>query len=326
MAAQGSNIDKETSSGNSNGSLELYCWYSSFYSRKVLFALHEKCLNFKSIIVDLSKIEQYQPWYLRLNPRGEVPTLKDGVKIIPDSGRILDYLEDNFSNGNTPRLMPEKGTEEIQHVKKMRDLLVVVPIPLITFGCLYHPDLTTDMKISSCERKKRLSFMSNISNNLDQLMEKYPEFKEVYEEKKQRLQTFLSEFQDGNKVKTALDNLEVTLDIVEQELASHTGDKSSWWLCWQNFAIPDIILTLILQRLSDLGLSNRYLIKDKRPHLSQYFKQVQEREAYKKTFHQRAGFLCKICCDKKRGVTAIGVVAVVVGVIAFGALAYRRMK
>ncbi|XP_076332178.1 ganglioside-induced differentiation-associated protein 1-like isoform X2 [Tachypleus tridentatus] len=290
----------------------------------VLFALHEKCLNFKSSIVDLSKSDQYQPWYLRLNSRGEVPTLRDGVKIIPHSGQILDYLEDNFSDENTPPLMPAKETKEMQCVKKMRDLLVMVPIPLITFGCLYYPNLTTDMKISYCERKKRLSFMSNISNNLDQLMKKYPEFKKVYEEKKQCFQTFLSEYQNENKVRTALDNLDLTLDIIEQELASHTGDKSSWWLCWKNFAIPDIILALILQRLNELGLYNRYLLEGKRLHLYQYFKKVQDRDAYKKTFQE--GFRCKVHYNKKRGVIAIGVVMVVVGVVVFGALAYRRMK
>jgi len=62
-------------------------------------ALHEKKLPFKTHFVNIAKSEQYQPWFLEMNPRGEVPVLKDGVKIIPDSSRIIDYLEDNFSNG-----------------------------------------------------------------------------------------------------------------------------------------------------------------------------------------------------------------------------------
>lgn len=63
-------------------------------------ALHEKNLPFEVHIVDLIKGAQYEPWFLQLNPRGEVPVLQDTGKIIPDSGRIIDYLEDNFSNGN----------------------------------------------------------------------------------------------------------------------------------------------------------------------------------------------------------------------------------
>lgn len=62
-------------------------------------ALHEKRLNFESIIVNIMKGAQYERWFLRVNPRGEVPVLQDDAKIIPDSNRIIDYLEDNFSNG-----------------------------------------------------------------------------------------------------------------------------------------------------------------------------------------------------------------------------------
>lgn len=329
MAAEDSsdvNLTSNDNNSSSNGPLELYYWYTSFYSRKVLFALHEKHLSFKSNIVNLGKGDQYQPWYLKLNPRGEVPVFKDGVKVIPDSGRILDYLEDNFSNGNTPRLMPEKGTEGTQHVKQWRELLDSVPVPLITFGCLYHSHLTTNMKISSFERKQRLSLMSTVSTDLDLMMEKYPEFKELYQEKKQRLETLISDAQDVDKIKAALDNLETTLDTVEQELASHDGDKSSWWLCSQKFAIPDITLALVLQRLHDLGLSTRYLTVDKRPHLVQYFKKVQEREGYKKTIGHGAGLLHKICCSKKTHLAVIGVAVTVISVIAIGAVVYKRVK
>lgn len=62
-------------------------------------ALYEKKIPFTTKLVDITKGEQYQPWYLKINPKGEVPVLKDGIKFIPDSVRIIDYLEDNFSNG-----------------------------------------------------------------------------------------------------------------------------------------------------------------------------------------------------------------------------------
>lgn len=66
---------------------------------QVLMALYEKKIPFTTKLVDITKGEQYKPWYLKINPKGEVPVLKDGVKLIPDSVRIIDYLEDNFSNG-----------------------------------------------------------------------------------------------------------------------------------------------------------------------------------------------------------------------------------
>lgn len=62
-------------------------------------ALYEKHLSFNSHLIDLTKNEQYNPWFLQINPRGEVPVLQDSGKIIPDSSRIIDYLDDNFNNG-----------------------------------------------------------------------------------------------------------------------------------------------------------------------------------------------------------------------------------
>lgn len=68
-------------------------------------ALYEKNLPFESHIVNITKGAQYEPWFLQLNPKGEVPVLQDTGKIIPDSTRIIDYLEDNFSNGTLQKLI-----------------------------------------------------------------------------------------------------------------------------------------------------------------------------------------------------------------------------
>ena len=43
--------------------------------------------------------DQYDRSFLRLNPLGEVPVIKHGGKVIPDSSAILQYLENNFNEG-----------------------------------------------------------------------------------------------------------------------------------------------------------------------------------------------------------------------------------
>lgn len=76
----------------------LFSRVSSFF--QVVMTLHEKKLPFDSVIINITKGEQYSPTFLKVNPRGEVPVLQDSGKVIPDSARIIDYLEDNFTNGN----------------------------------------------------------------------------------------------------------------------------------------------------------------------------------------------------------------------------------
>lgn len=68
-------------------------------------ALYEKNIEFEPLLVDITKGEQYSSWFLDINPRGEIPVLKVKNEVIPDSTRILDYLEFYLD----PGLFPNKS-------------------------------------------------------------------------------------------------------------------------------------------------------------------------------------------------------------------------
>ena len=61
---------------------------------KVSIMLEELGLKYKVHKIDLGKEEQKQKWFLKLNPNGRIPVIKDNEskKIIFDSGAILYYL------------------------------------------------------------------------------------------------------------------------------------------------------------------------------------------------------------------------------------------
>lgn len=62
-------------------------------------ALYEKNIDFEPVVLDITKGEQYSPWFLEINPRGEIPVLKVGNQVIPDSTRILDFLDSHLKPG-----------------------------------------------------------------------------------------------------------------------------------------------------------------------------------------------------------------------------------
>ena len=66
--------------------------------------LDEKGLDFETQDINLFKNEQYNPEYLKLNPKGVVPTLDHDGNIIIESTLICEYLDDTFPN---PSLVPE---------------------------------------------------------------------------------------------------------------------------------------------------------------------------------------------------------------------------
>ena len=78
--------------------LELYHYDRSTAAQKIRIALAEKQLDWTSRVLDTSVgvREHLRPEYLKLNPRGLVPTLVHDGRAIRESQVILEYLEDAF--------------------------------------------------------------------------------------------------------------------------------------------------------------------------------------------------------------------------------------
>ena len=76
--------------------LELYHNDTSTCAQKVRVTLAEKSLEWKSHHLDLRAGDQQKPEYLKLNPRGVVPTLVDRGRAVRESNVIMEYLEDEY--------------------------------------------------------------------------------------------------------------------------------------------------------------------------------------------------------------------------------------
>ncbi len=88
--------------------LELYDFNNSVCAQKVRMTLAEKGLDWTERTVDLFRLEQYDPKYLAVNPKGVVPTLvHDGTPVI-ESTLICEYLDDVFPD---PPLRPAAPAE-----------------------------------------------------------------------------------------------------------------------------------------------------------------------------------------------------------------------
>ncbi len=83
--------------------IKFYNFPLSSNSRKVRILLIEKGLEFERVNIDLSKKEQKNPEYLKINPFGQVPALDDDGFILYDSTIINEYLEDEYPH---PPLLP----------------------------------------------------------------------------------------------------------------------------------------------------------------------------------------------------------------------------
>jgi glutathione S-transferase len=84
--------------------LLLYDFGNSVCCQKVRITLRAKGLEWQSARVDLFKAEQYDPNYLKLNPKGVVPTLVHDGRPVIESTLICEYIDAAFPR--PPKLIP----------------------------------------------------------------------------------------------------------------------------------------------------------------------------------------------------------------------------
>jgi len=89
----------------------LYHFNNSVCSEKVRMVLFEKGVDWESREVDLFKSEQFDPEYLKLNPKGVVPTLVDDGRALTESTLIAEYLDEKHPE---PPLKPADPAERAQ--------------------------------------------------------------------------------------------------------------------------------------------------------------------------------------------------------------------
>jgi len=110
--------------------LEVIWASGSPYSWSVLLTLEVKKLQYKSTLIELFKGENRTPEFLKMNPRGKVPVLRDGDYFIYESLAVMSYLDSKFSEtalfGDSPyktaeimKLMSEYNSYIAPHIGHM---------------------------------------------------------------------------------------------------------------------------------------------------------------------------------------------------------------
>ena len=90
-------------------------------SLKSLIALKEKQLDFESVYIDLHKFEQHQPWFVAINPEGQVPVLDHDGVIVTHTTVINEYLEDAFPDAPALRPADPAGKARMRYWNKFVD-------------------------------------------------------------------------------------------------------------------------------------------------------------------------------------------------------------
>lgn len=128
------------------GSGSAPCW-------RVMIALEEKGLQYESKRIEFSSKGHKTPEVLELNPRGQVPVLKDGDTVVSESLATLQYLEEAYPE---PSLVPKAASPQVlQRLHESPNVLQAIRAVFIAKN-KNEPQEELDSKVK--ELKKELGY------------------------------------------------------------------------------------------------------------------------------------------------------------------------
>ena len=104
-------------------------------SQKLRIFLNLKGIKWQSHLIDLFSNENFQPWFLGINPRGLVPVLVHDGAVHIESNDIIQFLEQKFP---TPALIPNGHENEVAALLKHEDDLHL-DLRTLSFRFVFNP-------------------------------------------------------------------------------------------------------------------------------------------------------------------------------------------
>jgi glutathione S-transferase len=242
--------------------IALYQFGNSVCCQKVRITMKEKRLSWEAVEVNLFRNEQYDPKYLRLNPKGVVPTIVHDGRAIVESTLICEYLDDVFPQ---PSLIPTDPLlrTHMRLWSKMVDEGLHEGISEISFCAMFRERMR---KLSPEEREVR--------------------FRNVGDPR--RRDRFKSTFDSGTRspfVLHAVAAYEKMFKTLEKALAD-----GGPWILGSSLSLADINLMPYVARLDFLGLLDLWTAQ--RPHVQAWWDRVRAWPSY------RAGIVDPMSADE----------------------------
>lgn len=235
--------------------LTLYHAHHSTCSQKVRLVLHEKGLEFESVVLDLAKKDQLKPEYVALNPNAVVPTLvDDGVPII-ESSAICEYLNEKYPQ--VP-LAPSDFVERARMRAWMHYIeevaVAAIRVPSFNRAFLYRFD--------GLDQKRFESEQMNVRKVRKELFQRMGSPKGFTKE----------------EIDRSLSELEETCRRMNESI-----EKRGPWLIGEQFTLADVLVMPSIDRMNDLGLS--HIWEGKYPKVSEWYSRLQEKPSFQATYY-----------------------------------------
>jgi glutathione S-transferase len=224
--------------------LVLYHNDMSVCAQKVRLCLAEKGLAYEARHMNLRAGDQQQPDYLKLNPKGVVPTLVDDEVVVTESVVINEYIDDAFPKHPLKPNDPAGRAKMRWWTKQIDDGIFAATRTVsmsIAFHHQYAPEVVADLtRLRGEGYRKRFNLLQQGVNN--------PNFPDAIN----RLYKM----------------------VVDMNAALEHGP----WLCGEMLTLADIAFAPYLTRLDHLKFLG---LLDKNPRTAHWYERMRNRETYR---------------------------------------------
>jgi glutathione S-transferase len=232
----------------------LYHHGSSVCAAKVRLVLAEKSVPWDGIYVDILRGDQFDPGYVKLNPKAVVPTLVHDGKVIVESTVICEYLDEVFPAPPLKPAAPEQRAAMRLWTKTVDEYL--------------HP-ACAELTFASCHRYiiGRLP-----PEKLNEFLESTPPIS-VTADWHARKKEIVRQGMAAPRVDRTFRLYDSYLQKMEDTLAEQA------WLAGDTLSLADIGMAPYVNRLDMLGMSEMWV--GSRPRLTEWFARMKSRPSFK---------------------------------------------
>ena len=232
--------------------LTLYTFHNSICTQKVFITLAEKDLKYEEKLINLFAAEQYDPEYLKINPKGVVPTLVHEGRAIPESSLICEYVDEIWKEN---ALVPEDAFQKtrMRQFSKLVDETIFEATRELSFSAMFRE------RMKNMPEEQRERRFANIGD----------------ENKRAR---FMSTFELGVEspyVFQAIANWEKAFKTMDTALSETPEGNGGPWLLGDKFTLADINMIPYVWRIEFLDLINIWT--DQRPRVKAWWAQAKKR-------------------------------------------------
>lgn len=238
----------------------LYHHGSSVCAAKVRFAMDEKGLPWDGVYIDILKGEQFDPDYLKLNPKGVVPTLVHDGLVIPDSTVIIEYLDQIEPDTSVHPKDPWQRAQ-VRYWTKAVDEELHPACGAVTFVCSHRHTVARNLGLEGL--KEFLASTPKFSVTADWNTKKKIFVRDGFgaPEASQKIKLYDSYL---HKMETAL-------------------EQGGEWLVGNRFSIADIAMAPYVNRLAMMSMRGMW-DKGRLPNVERWFANIEARNNFKRVF------------------------------------------